>query len=436
MAFKPSDYNLKVVIGIPFSGRYVSPEWAIGLASLQKPMNIRYSFAPVNCARQDPKMSREEAREHIVEVALQHKSQYVLMLDDDVQPPPDILTALIRELDSRSDEYAAIGAIYCSRATQPEPVVFKESAMGAFWRWKKGDIFECAEIGTGCLLIRTDVFRRIPKPWFRDLTDGPAAVAADKSFSGVTTDFAQQTDDIYFCRLLARHDYKLLAHGGALCIHWGRKGDYYELPPTSYPLVPPAEIDPRVESAMHIQGWMTHDELKWLASQAETHTEIVEIGSWMGRSARTLAENTRGRVLCVDTWHGSEEHIAELGGDCGDRLWDGFRFNMLGCDNIHALRERSPDAIRSLPPDMMFDMIFIDGDHAYEAVAADIREWSRKLAPGGILCGHDYTEGWEGVRRAVDELLPGRKVVEGTSIWYVEHANAAATAAPTATAAD
>ena len=34
--------------------------------------------------------------------------------------------------------------------------------------------------------------------------------------------------------------------------------------------------------------------------------------------------------------------------------------------------------------------IFIDGDHSYEAVRADLAAWEPKLVPGGILAGHDF----------------------------------------------
>lgn len=51
-----------------------------------------------------------------------------------------------------------------------------------------------------------------------------------------------------------------------------------------------------------------------------------------------------------------------------------------------------------------YDFVFIDADHSYEAVRADITAW-RPLTR--FLCGHDYgTEKWPGVTRAVDELCP------------------------------
>jgi len=60
------------------------------------------------------------------------------------------------------------------------------------------------------------------------------------------------------------------------------------------------------------------------------------------------------------------------------------------------------------------DMVFIDGEHHFEEVYRDIMLWRNLLAPGGLLCGHDYQE--PRVRQAVLELIPSAKNPVGT-IW-------------------
>ena len=67
------------------------------------------------------------------------------------------------------------------------------------------------------------------------------------------------------------------------------------------------------------------------------------------------------------------------------------------------------------------DMIFIDADHSYEAVLADLRAWWPKLKPGGLFCGHDVNE--HGVVKALREFSAeiGREVVvEAGTIWSVK----------------
>ena len=59
-------------------------------------------------------------------------------------------------------------------------------------------------------------------------------------------------------------------------------------------------------------------------------------------------------------------------------------------------------------PDLYFDFVFIDADHRYESVKADILGWMPKVRKGGVIAGHDYK--WPGkrhpgVKRAVDEVF-------------------------------
>ena len=39
-----------------------------------------------------------------------------------------------------------------------------------------------------------------------------------------------------------------------------------------------------------------------------------------------------------------------------------------------------------------FDWVYIDADHSYESVKADLKHWYPQVKKGGFLCGDDY--GW------------------------------------------
>jgi hypothetical protein len=424
MPVSPGDYKLKVLLGLPFAGRYVPPEWAVALATIAWPMNCRYAYGPVKG------MTREEARTEIVNRAIQHKAQYVGMLDDDIQPGADFIQVMVRELDSRP-EFDIISAV-CPSANQ-EPMVFAETEMGPYWRWKKGDVFEIAECATACILMRTSIFSRIERPWFRDLNTIEERVAAGTIFDGEAQRGAM-TDDIYFCRKAKAAGVRILAHGGVLPIHWDRKGNYFELPPDSYPfeddtvkVAPNGHVD--IERALKIQGWMTKEELEWLATQASriSVTKIAEIGCWHGRSTRAFADNIQkgGMVYAIDTWNGPPERpddIINQGIDLAhlpvDWAFDNFRLNMQDKDNVTAIQESSVAyAGAALRNGDRFDLVFIDAAHDYESVRDDINAWLPLVKPGGIICGHDYCQEWPGVVEAVNELLPGAK--RGAwSIWY------------------
>jgi hypothetical protein len=114
------------------------------------------------------------------------------------------------------------GGIYCTRSTPPEPVVYMEEGAGCTWDWKVGETFKCWGIGTGCMVVNLEIFQHIPEPWF------------------VTTQEAanKETDDLYFCKLVANTSYDVMAHGGILCHHYDmEKGAVYMLPRGSRPYV-------------------------------------------------------------------------------------------------------------------------------------------------------------------------------------------------------
>ena len=56
-----------------------------------------------------------------------------------------------------------------------------------------------------------------------------------------------------------------------------------------------------------------------------------------------------------------------------------------------------------------YDMIFIDGDHRYEAVKQDINLWVPKASEDAVIIFHDYATKEKkpkaGVKQAVDEIL-------------------------------
>jgi hypothetical protein len=68
-----------------------------------------------------------------------------------------------------------------------------------------------------------------------------------------------------------------------------------------------------------------------------------------------------------------------------------------------------------------FDLVFIDGDHTYEAVAADTVKALNLLASGGLIAFHDFkTPCHGGIERVVDELiLDGGELISVTETLAV-----------------
>lgn len=169
-----------------------------------------------------------------------------------------------------------------------------------------------------------------------------------------------------------------------------------------------------------IQGWMTEVELAWLVAHARDAHNIVEIGSWRGRSTVALAAATPGHVWAVDTWAGApgDDNTNERWYPDVGTAYDEFIANTRNLP-VSAIRMSSHAARavlgRTYGP--VFDMIFIDGDHRYSAVHYDIMVWRELLRPGGLLCGHDYSHHCPGVVSAVNELMPPTTIIGPDSIW-------------------
>lgn len=147
---------------------------------------------------------------------------------------------------------------------------------------------------------------------------------------------------------------------------------------------------------------------------------FVEIGSWKGKSSAYMAVEiaNSGKQIkfdCVDTWEGSPEHKEY---DCLSNLYDIFIENMKPVEKYYTpIRMKSVDAA-NLYQDESLDFVFIDACHEYECVCDDIKAWYPKVKKGFILAGHDYTPGWSGVVKAVNENIK-EKIIATEGCWVI-----------------
>lgn len=396
------DPRVGVVLGIRFS-RLVTPEWAVGLATQNFGMGVNVAYAPIHCSNpstgsQGP--PRDIAAEYIVDSAIKMNAPYIMFVDDDVELPFGACRHLMQTLASSDDDVMMVGGIYVSKQNPCEPVVFKDISLGSYWRWKKNTVFPCELIGLGCSLWKTEVFKQIPKPWFRD----------------VDTATLSCTDDAFFFAKMKLNGFKALADAYVLPTHWDYEtGKGYKMPDDSYSMLPSGKEEILKDIP---PGWMTIDELTWLSDQASRHKRIVELGSYLGRTTVVLGRSTSGEVWAIDDFKGLRDtkftntNAVPIMNDTLEQ----FRRNVSDLPNIKWTKADHGD-LSVLPEEWCKeqpDMVFIDGSHEYEDVKRDIVEWKSRLAPGGLLCGHDAD--WAGVQKAVSELLPQAQQVAGT-IW-------------------
>ncbi|GAA0421788.1 hypothetical protein Aca07nite_09970 [Actinoplanes capillaceus] len=160
-----------------------------------------------------------------------------------------------------------------------------------------------------------------------------------------------------------------------------------------------------LKAAADADGFMPADEGEALAEAALAVTvdgPLLEVGSYMGKSALYLAAAARPRgttVVTVDHHRGSEEH--QVGWEYHDpTLVDpavglidtlpGFRRTIAAAgaeDVVTAVVARAEDFARIWSTPLA--LLFLDGSHTDESAQRDLTSWAPHLAVGGVLAIHD-----------------------------------------------
>ena len=158
--------------------------------------------------------------------------------------------------------------------------------------------------------------------------------------------------------------------------------------------------------------------LMQLAANGHGIGEILEVGSYMGRSASWMALGSkrthRERITAVDHFRGSPEQQA--GQDCESKViveegstFPRFMSNLrrIGVDDhVDPVVASSEEAVRNWTKPIR--LLFIDGDHTYEESRRDFELWSPFVVTGGYVCFHDIGNA-PGVTQYHQELLKQTK---------------------------
>ncbi len=146
--------------------------------------------------------------------------------------------------------------------------------------------------------------------------------------------------------------------------------------------------------------------IKLLAGEVDS-ISMLEIGSWIGYSTLTWKEaigtfaKRQGSVLCVDPWlpyftddeiaTGNEQYDIKNQAAASDLSYQMFLHNssVTWPDvQLRHMRGKSAEILPYLKAGQ-FDLVYIDGNHHYQEVLADIQEAKRLVKENGIICGDD-----------------------------------------------
>ena len=161
-------------------------------------------------------------------------------------------------------------------------------------------------------------------------------------------------------------------------------------------------------------------------SPEHTEEKFVEIGVWKGKSVsfagvEIFNSGKKIKLDAVDTWEGSpgESILMEDESLVNGTLYNEFIVNTVPVRNIVTPVKMSSVEAAKLYPDNSLFFVFIDGSHLYEAVKEDILAWLPKVKSGGFIGGHDIDqpEEFNGVRKAVDELIGPHNIIVYNKGW-------------------
>ena len=121
----------------------------------------------------------------------------------------------------------------------------------------------------------------------------------------------------------------------------------------------------------------------------------VEVGTYKGACTMALAQaikyNEGSKIVSVDI---SDEYFPAIEQVSRESGLNGY------VDLFHGFSSE----LLEIVPDASQDLIFIDGDHSYEAVENDMNSFLEKIRPGGCMILHDSVM-WKGVRKNVQKLV-------------------------------
>ena len=154
----------KIIIAIPHTGTIYS-DVALSLLHIQSKHGINVQMLKSSILY--------ISREHLVLAALKYSADYVMFLDSDQIIQPDTIDRMAAHLENGED----IVTTLIFRKDPPfQPCIFssQEELPNRQIGLKYYDVanedltkpFYVQSCGLGCAMIKTDVFKKVPQPWF------------------------------------------------------------------------------------------------------------------------------------------------------------------------------------------------------------------------------------------------------------------------------
>ncbi len=151
------DYLHRLLVGTATTG-ILRVEWHMARTGQIIPMNwskvdmfeFLNSYMPL-------RYTVDNAQNLIVKAAIESKTEWLLLLEHDIMPPPDAFVRFNEYMNSK--RYPVVSGLYYYRSRPSEPLVFRGRGTGVYTDWKMGDKVFCDGVPTGCLLIHNSILK-------------------------------------------------------------------------------------------------------------------------------------------------------------------------------------------------------------------------------------------------------------------------------------
>jgi predicted O-methyltransferase YrrM len=178
--------------------------------------------------------------------------------------------------------------------------------------------------------------------------------------------------------------------------------------------------DPILASVLEIEGANPPEVISYLFELAQGVRDgcIVEIGSWRGRSTAALGLGSqKAHKVPVYAIEPHEKFEGIGGGKFGSADRVKFFENMLriGVLDVVRLVNLSSEYVTHTWPSPV-GLLWIDGDHRYRSVRADVLSWLPHLRPDATVVFDDATNSRIGPFHVVEELVRGGNWSRGPEV--------------------
>ena len=148
-----------------------------------------------------------------------------------------------------------------------------------------------------------------------------------------------------------------------------------------------------------------------------SNMRMIEIGSYIGDSTLIFSDYFK-EVISIDPYKNTYPNIENLVARKyapWRMVKSEFIIRTKNKNNIRQINKTSDEAIVELRENN-FDFVYIDGNHSFQNVISDIRNYI-KIINCGFIGGHDYTNRFREVKAAVKYTIGVPDILFRDSSW-------------------